>query len=181
MTVLTRDASKDGGKLPAGVALKQVDYTSVAELTEVLKGQDAVVSTLGSFAVGGQTPLADAALAAGVKRFIPSEFGVNTRKAIGTPLGGVLGAKIKLVDHLDELAKANPGFSWTGISIGLFFDWVRIGVPRFPCHATRDNPRRFTAVFSDERVGAQERLPRLQPQGEDSHGLRLGQRAVAGY
>ena len=93
-------------------------------LKEVLQGQDAVVSTLGTFAVGNQKPLVDAAVAAGIKRFIPSEFGINTRKANGKPIGKVLAAKIETVDYLDEKAKENPGFSWTGISIGLFFDFV---------------------------------------------------------
>ena len=143
VTALTRDASKAEAKLPSEVAVKQVDYTSVDNLKEALAGQDAVVSVLGTMAVGGQTPLADAAVAAGIKRFIPSEFGVNTRKAIGKPIGNVLSAKIKFVDYLEEKAKANPGFSWTGLSIGLFFDYVsfslstRAGVMPASCKAVR--------------------------------------------
>ncbi len=106
------------------MTVKKVDYTSVDALKEALAGQDAVVSVLGTFAVGGQQPLIDAAIAVGARRFIPSEFGVNTRKAIGKPIGKILEGKIKTVDYLIEKAKENPNFSWTGISIGLFFDFV---------------------------------------------------------
>ncbi len=104
--------------------VKNVDYTSLESLKEALAGQDAVVSMVGTFAIEEQRPIIDAALAVGVKRFIPSEFGVNTRKAKDTVLGGVLKPKIEIVDYLDQVAKENPGFSWTAISIGWFFDFV---------------------------------------------------------
>ncbi len=122
MTALTRGDS--GKSFPDGVAVKKVDYTSVDSLKEALAGQDAVVSTLGSFAIGSQQPLVDAAVAVGVRRFLPSEFGINTRKAIGKPIGTILAAKIKTVDYLAEQAKAHPSFTWTGVSTGLFFDAV---------------------------------------------------------
>jgi hypothetical protein len=63
-------------------------------------------------------------VAAGVKRFIPSEFGINTREVRGTPIGKILAGKIAVVDYLEETARKNPSFSWTGLSTGLFFDWV---------------------------------------------------------
>lgn len=60
---------------------------------------------------------------AGVKRFIPSEFGLNTQKVTGGTKK-ILGAKIALQEQLEKTAKAHPSFSWTGVSTGLFFDWV---------------------------------------------------------
>lgn len=63
--------------------------------------------------------------AAGVKRFIPSEFGINTRQLQGLKIGQIVAGKTKLVDDLQKKAEQNPGFSWTGISNGLFFDLVR--------------------------------------------------------
>lgn len=121
VTVLSRSASTTP---PAGVKeVKGVDYQSVDSLKAALVGQDAVVSTLGSLAIGDQKPLVDAAVAAGIKRFVPSEFGVNTRKA-GGALGSLLGGKVAIADYLAEKAKASGGaFTWTGISNGLFFDW----------------------------------------------------------
>jgi len=125
VTVLSRLSSDSNATLPDGVTLRKVDYGLVDSIRPAVEGQDAVVSVLGTFAVGFQQPLVDASLAAGVKRFIPSEFGVNTRKAIGKPLGKLLLFKIQLVDYLEAKAKENPNFTWTGISIGLFFDSVR--------------------------------------------------------
>ena len=122
VTALTRQSSKH--TFPASVTAIPVDFTSLDSLTDALKGQDAVVSVLGTMSVGNQGPLVEAALAAGVKRFIPSEFGVNTRKAKGKPIGKILAAKIDLVDELEVKAKENPGFSWTGLGVGLFFDNV---------------------------------------------------------
>lgn len=57
-------------------------------------------------------------------RFIPSEFGIETRKYRDTKIGGLVGAKVKNTDYLIELAGKHDWFSWTGLSNGLFFDWV---------------------------------------------------------
>jgi putative NADH-flavin reductase len=93
------------------VTVKKVDTTSTAALTEPLKGQDAVVSTVGTAAASVQKTLIDAAVAAHVKRFIPSEFGYNTREARGTKVGGLLKAKIETVAYLIELSKKHDWFT----------------------------------------------------------------------
>ena len=105
--------------------MKKVNYESTASLKEALQGQDAVVSTTASAAVGNQVPIVDAAIAAGVKRFIPSEFGINTRTLTHPGLKTILGGKIKTFDYLIEKSKENPSFTYTGVSSSLFFDWVR--------------------------------------------------------
>lgn len=56
----------------------EVDFNSVSSLTAALKNQDAVISTIGKSGLEKQTLLIDAAAAAGVYRFIPSEFGSCT-------------------------------------------------------------------------------------------------------
>ncbi|RYP09326.1 hypothetical protein DL764_001373 [Monosporascus ibericus] len=121
VTVFAREDSTS--TFPSEVSVRKVVYGSVESLKPALEGQDAVVSTLATVAVGGQNPLIDAAVEAGVKRFIPSEFGINTRIVEGTAIGQLLQGKIKTVDYLEEKTKANPGFTWTGVSSGLFFDW----------------------------------------------------------
>ncbi|KAI0002344.1 NAD(P)-binding protein [Xylariaceae sp. FL0662B] len=121
VTVLTREGS--ASTFPSGVVSKKVNYQSVDSLTSALEGQDAVVSTIATAAVGGQNPLVDAAVAAKVKRFIPSEFGINTRTVAGTAIGSILQGKIKTLDYLEEKSKEYPWFTWTGVSTGLFFDW----------------------------------------------------------
>jgi hypothetical protein len=106
------------------VTVKEVDYESVDSLKAAFAGQDAVVSAIATVAIKGQQPIIDAAIAAGVKRFIPSEFGVNTRLTGGTTIGKILAGKVATVDYLDAKAKENKDFSWTGLATGLFFDWV---------------------------------------------------------
>lgn len=128
MTLLTREGSTSAP--PAGIAgTKQVDYKSVESLTAALQGQDAVVSVLGSLAAGEQKPLVDAAVAPGstIQRFIPSEFGINTRQTPGSTIGKILAAKTATVDYLIEQTKAHPTLKWTGLSVGHFFDW---GIPK---------------------------------------------------
>jgi hypothetical protein len=161
VTVLTRESSN--ASLPSGVSVKKVDYKSVESIKPALEGQDAVVSVLGTFASGEQQPLADAAFEAGVKRFIPSEFGINTRRARGTAMGKLIGTKIALVDDLIEKSKKNPSFTWTGISVGLFFDSVRK-----PVKTTRQENN---MLIPDLEL-PQALLP-VQLQDKDGYDLRL--------
>lgn len=123
VSVLSRGHKQD--ELPKGVTLKSVDYDDLESLKAALTGEDAVISAIATSAIGPQQQkLADAAYAVGVKRFIPSEFGLNTRKLQGLSIGKILAGKTKLVDDLQKKAEANSQFSWTGLSNGLFFDLV---------------------------------------------------------
>ncbi|GAA5926020.1 hypothetical protein JCM3775_005177 [Rhodotorula graminis] len=70
-TVLTRAGSNKS--FPAGVKIKEVDYTSASSLESALEGIDAVIATLTAY--DSQTELIKAAGKAGVKLFVPSEFG----------------------------------------------------------------------------------------------------------
>ncbi|KAL7804773.1 NAD(P)-binding protein [Trichoderma aethiopicum] len=76
VTVLTRSqTSNDYGPK---VKVVEVDFDSVSSLTAALENHDAVISTIGKSGLEKQTTLIDAAAAAGVYRFIPSEFGSCT-------------------------------------------------------------------------------------------------------
>ncbi|KAI0134764.1 hypothetical protein BJ170DRAFT_216289 [Xylariales sp. AK1849] len=122
VTALTRESSSS--TFPSEVTVKKVDLDSVESLTSALRSQDAVVSTIASSSIGGQYSLIDGAVAARVKRFLPSEFGLHTPRTAGTPgIGQLLGAKAKVLDHLAVKSRENSWFSWTGIATGLFFDW----------------------------------------------------------
>ncbi len=70
-----------------------------------------------------QKDVVDAAVKAGVRHFIPSEFGLNTQKARGG-VKQILGFKLQIQELLNQYAAEKEGFSWTGISTNLFFDWV---------------------------------------------------------
>lgn len=86
--------------LPADIEAKRVDFDLKESIIEALKGQHAVISTIGTLAVPTQLMLIDAAVSANVRRFIPSEFGVDTRLVAGTKLEPLLAGKIKVVEYL---------------------------------------------------------------------------------
>lgn len=128
VTILKRRS--DASNAPKGVrAVHSADYDDVESLRSLLAGQDAVVSTLGSAALGAQQRnLADAALAAGIRRFIPSEFGINTRGVRGETIGKIVAAKTSQVDDLMIKSEQNPHFTWTGLSNGMFFDFLGLNM-----------------------------------------------------
>lgn len=66
-----------------------------------LRGIDVLISTLSTGALAPQVPLAQAAKAAGVKLFVPSEFGNPTLDKHGHP--GPLGQKADLHGTLKKL------------------------------------------------------------------------------
>ncbi|CBF84544.1 hypothetical protein AN8970.2 [Aspergillus nidulans FGSC A4] len=85
VTVLTRSASS-ASSLPPGADIKQVDYSSAESLKTALAGHDIVISTLSPSAIPLQKQVIDAAIAVGVKRFIPAEYGAMTSDPVGRKL-----------------------------------------------------------------------------------------------
>jgi hypothetical protein len=123
VTVLTRSSSTaTSSTYPPTVTVRTVDYASLDSITTALRGQDALVSTLASAAIDVQIRLIDAALAAGVQRFIPSEFGSDTRNPLARKLP-VYAGKVKVQDYLTEKARENEKFTYTFIYTSAFFDW----------------------------------------------------------
>ncbi|PNS19236.1 hypothetical protein CAC42_2413 [Sphaceloma murrayae] len=116
--VLSR-SSTHPDKVNKSATIKQVDPTDNASVTAALKGVDAFVSVVGNSAFGQQSALIDAAIAAGVKFFIPSEFGSNTENAKTAALP-VFGAKIQTQKYLEE-KKDKIGYAF--INNGAFLDW----------------------------------------------------------
>jgi len=73
VTVLSRPSSTHA--FPASVRVATVDYTQPDSLTEAFQGHDALVSAVAIAALDQQKHLVDAAIRAGVKRIVPSNFG----------------------------------------------------------------------------------------------------------
>lgn len=120
VTVLTRESSNS--TFPSGVAVKKVNFDNSESLKSALQGQDALVSVIATMAIASQNLLFDAAIAAGVKRIIPSEFGTDTQTVTG-PMKMMLAGKIAALEYLKEKTQENPSVTWTGISNSAFFDW----------------------------------------------------------
>ena len=68
VTVLTRPESSN--PFSEAVKVAQVDYNDTESLASALRGQDALISTVGYAAMLGQEKLIDAAVATGVKRIL---------------------------------------------------------------------------------------------------------------
>ena len=114
--------SSSSARFPDSVKVRTADLSSVESTTAAFQGQDAVVSTVGTAGLPGQTVLVEAAVAANVKRFLPSDFGSD----IANPKAGALPVfKFKTVVHkaLREAAAAKPEFSYTLVCNNAFLDW----------------------------------------------------------
>jgi uncharacterized protein YbjT (DUF2867 family) len=130
VTILSRNSSKS--TFPATAKVAQIDDEYPYEaLVEAFKGQDAVVSTIGGMALSTQKRMIDAAVAAGIHRFIPTEFGsVPEGEDAENP---VFGGKREIREYLET--KKGQGLTWTGIANGFFFEWgietgfLRVDIP----------------------------------------------------
>jgi nucleoside-diphosphate-sugar epimerase len=122
--VLSRQTSTSSSKIPIHPNLKvaHVDFSSTASLIPVLTCTQVVICCLATSALGTQKPLIDAAVAAGVSRFIPAEFGMDSQNELAMRLP-VCVPKVETQAYLNANTRADPKFSWTAIACGLFLDW----------------------------------------------------------
>lgn len=120
VSILTRKSSKS--TFPSHLTIHRVsdDYPE-SELVPAFKGQDAIVVTIARASAHKQKDFIDAAVKAGVKRFVPSEFGGDTdnEKALAI-LPRLYGGKKEVVDYLKE--KENDGLTWSAFVTGPFFE-----------------------------------------------------------
>lgn len=91
------------------------------QLLAAFSGQDAVVLTISPNDIGQIKLLIDGAIKAGVKRFIPSEFGSDTSDHKVVERVPLFAGKEEIVKYLQS--KEPSGLSWTAIINGAFFDW----------------------------------------------------------
>lgn len=121
VTVLTRHGSSSATTYPANVKIAEVDYSNHDSLISALCGQDAVISTVGYTAFRTQEALFAAAIAAGVSRVIPSEFGTDPDNAAVRALL-VFADKVRIEKFVKEKT-AGTKTSWTLICCNHFLDW----------------------------------------------------------
>lgn len=130
VTILSRASSR--ATFPKDIPVIRIsDAYTVEELTSAFQNQDAVVVALTTSSVtkDGRDGLAyrliDAAIAAGVKRFIPSEFGTNNLDPRAQSVVPIYEIKGAMLEYLITKAKASNGtLTWTSISCGSWLDWA---------------------------------------------------------
>jgi uncharacterized protein YbjT (DUF2867 family) len=132
ITVLSRKGSSS--TFPTGVKVIHADYDSLDSLKDAFRNQDVVLSLVGASVLGDQNKIIDAAIAAGVGRFIPSEFGSNTADARTREAVPFFEAKYGTVNYLKS---KESDISWTALITGVFFDWgLKVGFLGFD-HASK--------------------------------------------
>lgn len=143
---------------PYAVEHKTSDFTPKS-LQDVFAGYDTAICTMSGGEFELQVRIVDALLAAGVRKFIPHEFGHNTlNPGIRARIPSYAG-RAKVLEHLqNNISKSSSDFDWIGIATGYTLDrnlingnmgldlqWHSATV-----HGTGDEP---IAVSSLERVG----------------------------
>lgn len=136
--------SRSTSDAPSGAKVVQVDYSSVESLSAALKGHDAVVSTANGAATPSLFKLIDAAIIAGVKRFIPNEFSSisSDPKARDIPVYQLF---IQNQDYLKEKAQAGK-IEYTIFATGPFLEYT-FGSPLF-----LDYHNRSIDVYGDGNI-----------------------------
>lgn len=129
--VLSRAGSSSTYAADAKVV--EADFANIESLKFAFQGQDAVVSTVGDAGVLGQKLMVDAAIAAGVQRFIPSDFGSDMSNPNSRKLP-VFALKVMVEDYLIEKSKTtnltytfvyNGGFTDFGIQNKVIMDFSK--------------------------------------------------------
>ena len=88
---------------------------------QAFQGQDAVICVLNPNLVDATKAAINAAVKAGVKRFIPSEFAAETIDPKMRATVPIFQNKRDIVEYL--MGREKDGLSWTAVTNGGFFDW----------------------------------------------------------
>ncbi|KAL4902708.1 hypothetical protein BDW74DRAFT_180410 [Aspergillus multicolor] len=123
VTVLTRQSSRSLASLQASGAkiLTIADTYPSEDLIAAFTGQDAIVNAITSFSVSEQIKFIDAAIAAGIKRYVPSEYGLDNNTPKARELSPVFKEKGEVQDYLRK--KEGSGLSWTSVACGMWIGW----------------------------------------------------------
>ncbi|KAJ2529086.1 hypothetical protein EV175_007397, partial [Coemansia sp. RSA 1933] len=106
-----------------GVQVVEHDNSTAKAFEDAFRGIDIVLSAVGIAGVPDQIQMVDGALLAGVKWFIPSEYGVVHYPSAWMPFAGPLAAKSLVQDHLMKTAQPK-GLAHTIVYTGLALDYI---------------------------------------------------------
>lgn len=119
ITVISRPESK--ATFPSSVNVVRASVNDPASLEKAFQGQDAVICLIATAEIPREGLIVDAAAKAGVKWFVPSEFGHDTTDPKVAELLPIFKGKVGVVE---KLRSHEATMGWTSIITGLFLDWV---------------------------------------------------------
>ncbi|KAI5117853.1 hypothetical protein M0805_007696, partial [Coniferiporia weirii] len=99
------------------IRLLDLEKPSAEQLVEVLDGVETVISTIRGYSLELQRPLVDAAKKAGVKRFVPCDWGTASPRGVMK----LHDTKFSIQDYIKE---ANIGYTF--IDVGW---WMQLALP----------------------------------------------------
>ncbi|KAH6682679.1 hypothetical protein B0J14DRAFT_673066 [Halenospora varia] len=137
VSVLTRETSTS--TFPGEVTVYKTDY-SQESLLLAFKDIDAIISAIATFSTHLQKTIIGAAITAGVKRFIPSEYGIDT--SVPT-IAEFLPPALPKQETIKYLKSQEDKISWTAVCVGGFFDWIF----QYPGLMGWDLPGRKVTIF----------------------------------
>lgn len=117
VTAVTRNKPK--ASLSTSVQVIESDL-STNSTRSIFEGQDAIVSCLATASLAQQKSLVDIALESGVRRFIPSEYDLDSMYPDAKVYFPVIRQKIENVEYI---RKFEDQMSWTTLITGSFFDF----------------------------------------------------------
>jgi len=126
ITVLTRPDSSENLSISPIVSVIPIEsYEDQVALTKALQGHDILVSTINGLASDYIDPLLiSAAIVAGIRRFMPSEYTLDVMHPHSRAVAGstILASKIRNAKAIQTMAK-NGQIEYTTIVTGGILDW----------------------------------------------------------
>ncbi|KAM0329235.1 hypothetical protein ACHAQA_004535 [Verticillium albo-atrum] len=119
ITILARKAHPSSSPT---VKTNVVDFESLDALTEALKGQHALLDATLTPDASVALRLIDAAVAAGVSRFVPSEYSLDPNNVAARSIL-IYAPKNQIIARLQDLGVQGK-LTWTSVSNGALLDWT---------------------------------------------------------
>lgn len=120
ITILQRASSANTNFSPSTRVITIPDTYPHSSLVDAFKTQDAVINCTTTLAVHTQLRIISAAAEAGVRRYVPSEYGLNNNNPAARSLCPVFRDKGEVQDHLRSLEHR---MEWMSIACGMWLRW----------------------------------------------------------
>lgn len=129
VTILSRSGSTTTD--PQSIRVVKADFDDLNALIRVFSGQDVVIHASAIPGIPSQPLMIEAAVKAGVKRFILNEF-ANSYNQPGLPeLERFRIPKRNIMELAKQkTAESNGAFSWSGLATGNFLDYALMKYPQ---------------------------------------------------